>query len=262
MTPFQMYDAFRLQHFKKRKSNINHGHTKTFSFYHFNEVDYFNYIYLFSEHIDYSLLSEVLNLYLKDGRNKIKIIFPSSLRSALSHLIDHPKKIKQTATVCFETELNASQSITTGFLSPVSNWKDIKVFTKHYLQGFASKQTNYREVALNFNLLMESKQVDFFLVKKEQEILGLCGNFFSENLQILNVGIVLNGMRNTGLHKEMIKHRLVLGKNKGFNTVQTWAYNDSISHNNLLKMNFQNTNIYDECLSKPLAGIIKKISSL
>ena len=130
------------------------------------------------------------------------------------------------------------------------------MFTEVYLKGFGSINQDIVDVALNFRYVMDSDQVDFFFVIEKGQIAGVCVNYYGERSVFLAGCAILDPYRNNGLQKKAIDARVYIGREKGYSLVTSWAYKNSVSHENLMKSNLRNYSFYGECLSKPLESVI------
>jgi GNAT superfamily N-acetyltransferase len=254
MHTFQTYDLFRLSHFRERKPKIDFGETHSFTYYRFNEVDYFNYILFKTSDYDEAELDEILLAYLRDGRSQIKFLFPDLIKNSFSNLIQE-ETLHEIA--CLKQSVGENQWANNHepLLTPFTNEEDLIEYTRIYLESFSSSNTDYKEVAQNFQLLMQDDAVDFFFVNYRGNRVGICSNYYGSEAVFLSAGAVLPPYRNHGLHKQIIAERIALAKLKGHTEFVSWAYTGSISYKNLIKSNFKPYASYCEYVSKPLEAL-------
>lgn len=261
MYTFQTYDLFRLSHFKNRKPGIRFGDTDSFTFYQFGKVDYFNYILFKSANYSQAELDATLQSYLSEGRSEIKFLFPAVIKGSFANLVQEETFheiacLKQT--IKRSLRVNQNESI----LTAVKNQEDLIEYTRIYLEGFGSDNTDYKEVSENFNLLWQDDAVDFFFVTHGGNRIGICSNYYGPEAVLLSAGAVLAPYRNYGFHKRMIAERIALANLKGHTEFVSWAYTGSVSYKNLIKSNFTHYASYCEYVSKPLEVLTKAGSLL
>jgi hypothetical protein len=257
MNSFQSYDTFRLKKFLKRKPTIEVGDKLGFSYYLFDEVDYFNYVFFSSKEYNAAELSEVFLKYKKIEKNVVKIIFPLGEVFNYRKLIDFSSTVKEI--VCLERQILNGECISKveSVLRKVNDKEEVYSFTKIYLEGFGSEVKDVLEVTKNFCLLFESKKVDFYFIIQKKKIAGVCVNYYEKKHVLLAACTIRKAYRNCGLQKKAIDERVFLGREKGYESFSCWAYKGGISHQNLLKSKFFNYSVYEECISKPLDELVK-----
>ncbi len=261
MHTFQTYDLFRLSCFQQRKPAIRFGDTDAFTYYQFDEVDYFNYILFKSANYAETELEEVLKTYSDKGRSTVKFLFPSLIRASFSNLVE-PETLHEITCLRLSQQNDLSYSKDRSLLTSVRSEADLLEYTRIYLRGFGSDNTQYQEVAKNFSLLWQQEAVDFFFVNHDGERVGICSNFYGPKAVFLSAGAVLPPFRNHGLHKRMIAERVRIGQEKGHTEFASWAYQGGISYQNLVKSQFTHYATYCEYVSKPLETITKAGSLL
>lgn len=261
MHTFQTYDILRLSCFRKRKPGIRFGDTDSFAFYQFGEVDYFNYILFKSANYSQAELDATLQAYLSEGRSEIKFLFPAVIKDSLANLVleetfHEIACLKQTIKSGLRVNQNGS------ILTLVKTREDLSEYTRIYLEGFGSDNTDYAEVSENFNLLWQDDAVDFFFVTQGGNRIGICSNYYGPEAVFLSAGAVLPAYRNHGFHKRMIAERIALANAKGHTEFVSWAYTGSVSYQNLIKSSFTHYASYCEYVSKPLEVLTKAGSLL
>ncbi|WP_281612795.1 GNAT family N-acetyltransferase [Flammeovirga sp. SubArs3] len=251
--PVFEYDMYRLETYKQRKRNIAINNYKGYLSLMFEEVDYFNYLYLNTNNISIKKLGLP---YYEKGIDRIKII--QSKESYYHHDFLDLSYQDRTIVACYKdlSTYIPSSNITT--IKPVSNDEDLLHFTKLYLTVFGSSNKDYDEVAENFKLLLQSKQSDLFFIQENGNTIGICSNFYNEEYMFLASCGVLPEYQNRGFQKKAIKERLSIGKQKGYKSCYVWAYDNTISLSNLLKSGLSIHKTYHEGLSKPLGDLIKQ----
>ena len=258
MQSFLSYDHFRLENFKKRKPGIEMEKTEELSSYRFDEVGYFNYIFFEHENFDRLKFRNLLTKYINDGTKQIKLIFPYHKKEKFREFCQNDFKIKGIG--CVKKEITDNFKVPKekkDFLELVKNEKELFLYTKLYLEGFGSENTNVAEVAKNFALLHQTGKVDFFLIKHNETFAGICANYYDKKHVFLAACAILPPFMNAGLQKAAIHERIKIASKKGYQTITSWAYYNDISHQNLLKTGFTNYAKYGECLSKPIGQLLK-----
>ncbi|MFT4521802.1 MAG: GNAT superfamily N-acetyltransferase [Bacteroidia bacterium] len=251
MNTFLSYDQFRLGKFKDRKPCIQTASTKALSYFLFDEVDYFNYLFIKERSILNSDLMPVIDEFIASGRDRIKIICKQSSIKFHRDLIDEDVPIKKIVCV-HKTWQVIGTTRGPSILQKVVSDSDIRLFTTIYLRGFESNANNEDEVAQNFTLLHKSGETHFYFVTYRGKVAGICANHFNRNHVFLSACAVLAPYRNLGLQKVAIQERLQLAHQQGYRRATSWAYANGISHHNLVKSGFTEYEIYGEAISKSL----------
>ena len=256
MNTFEMYDLFRLKKFKNNKPQIDFEVKKAFTFFLFDEVTYFNYIFFKTKSYDNGHLIQTLINFRKSGRESIKIIFPMAYRDDYLKLIDNKAPLNEI--VCVKRVFLNGDTVngSVGLLKKVVSRSELKLFTELYLIGFDSENKDIEGVASNFKHLLDSEQIEFFFIIHAGAIAGVCASHYGEVHVFLAACAILPAYRSKGLQVKAINARLKRGRERRYSTFHSWAYSDGASHKNLLKSNFLNHSKYGECVSKPLEIII------
>lgn len=263
MLTFQEYDFFRLAQYRKRKGQIVFEHMAGFDYCRYDEVDYFNYLFLTDQNMNRTRFNEVLAQYRRDNKDRIKVIFSQDLMSIHDNLIDLTQGVRNIACVKKELKPEESYDSEQKVLSRVRSAQELRYFTELYLRGFNSNNRNVLEVSENFRYLQMSDQMDLFFITYKGDIAGVCCNYYSDKQYThLSGCAVLEAYRNVGLQKKAIRARIREGQKRKSRFFTAWAYEGSISHSNMLKVGFSNYAIYAEGISKPLETLIETREAL
>ncbi len=258
MNTFLIYDQFRLRNYEIVNNGIEYGSTPPYAYNRFDDVGYFNYVFIKNLSFKKDELIAVFAKYRNVERERVKVIFPVGMENDLSYLIDNENPCKGIVSLRRDYAGNEVSEPRSIVLSKVCSEEELSLFTKMYLVGFESKRPDIRNVYLNFKLLYDLPSVDFFLIKHRNHYIGICSNFYHGDMVFLSACTVLHQFRNRGFQKEAIQARIEFASGKGYSIFTTWCYRNSVSHQNLLKKKFSDVAIYHECISKHLDTITKQ----
>ena len=250
-SPIIEYDIFRLNEYKRRDKSINWNISSSYTFLRYDKVDYFNYLFIANKSINTSIINDLIIDYFDNHIRRIKFIYPKG--DNYKKYLD-PSKKNKTILLCKNEHFKPGKNIS-NILTSVKTNSDLLIFTKIYLETFESDNKNYSEVASNFQLLLDSKKTDLFLIKEGGNIVGVCSNYYSDTYFLLSACGILNKYKNKGFQKKAINERLMIGKFKGYSISFAWTYEDSPSLSNLLRSGFLIEEEYEEALSKLLVDI-------
>ncbi|MCC4213916.1 hypothetical protein [Leeuwenhoekiella parthenopeia] len=256
LAPFALYDLFRLSAFGNRKTEIKTYLDQNFLAFLFPEVDYFNYVYFFSNWASEKTLIDILKNYQNYGRSTVKFIIPKNLdpKIPVTFLSENPPK---TISCLQNTEPEIPENPVDFELKPVISSEELADYTRLYLQCFESKKTNYKEVAANFYLLLNASETDLFFIYYKNKRVGFCSSFYTPQYCLLSACGISAENRYLGFQKQAIYERLRIASFKGFTNFKVWTYKDSISYSNLLKTGFKTEYEHHEYLSRPLEDLTK-----
>ena len=256
VAPFALFDLFRLSAFTNRKTEIKTHIDQTFLAFLFPEVDYFNYVYFFTDLVSEETLLNILKNYQNYGRNTVKFIIPKNLDQYIPETL-LSKNPPKTISCLQNTEPEIPETPADFELKPVISSEELAAYTRLYLQCFDSKKTNYEEVAANFLLLLNASETELFFIYYKNKRVGFCSSFYTPEYCLLSACGICSENRYLGFQKQAIYERLRIASLKGFTNFKVWTYKDSISYLNLLKTGFKTEYEHDEYLSRPLDDLTK-----
>jgi hypothetical protein len=249
------YDIDRLLSFASNADNNIHIVDKdSFMMLCFPEVDYFNYAFTpTNQELSANQLSEIKLFYLNQKITKHKVIINASCYESILLMQSH-SSYKHTSTI--------SKTV----ITPLSNYQtkqsegldfievdgsNIDLFAKLYLDGFDSRKKIDFAIVNNFKSLLKLGDLDLFLLKTEGKYVGINVFYQSDTESLLAGGAILPKYRNKGFHQQSLKYRIDGAiQKKNAKSVVAWAYNPSISLNNMLKLKMEiqeNFNVYEYC---------------
>ena len=254
------YDRLRLECFRQRKSNICWGKSPDIAYLAFDEVSYFCSVYIKSVPFDSEKLHRVLLQVNKIGASPPKLIYAPELHDSLCHVLNSNEIPRVISCLKYSIDdlIHESHPIngdTTCQLIPVNSWDQLMQYTQVYLTGFGALRRDIKEVALNIELLNKRKEIELYLVEHRGQVVGVCSNHYDRSTALLSACTISKDCRNNGFHKAVIAERLRRANHLGYENAIVWAYDDSISKQNLQKIGFTESHRYAETVSKPLAQL-------
>lgn len=251
---FVVYDIFRLMNYKVRKTRIIYSTHQKYAYLYFNDVAYFNYIFIFDSQIGITEIQDLLKIYNKNGVNRIKFITPKNINVLPNNWFEEKKEVKIIAELYLNQAITYTQSNENKLIKVVTD-SELYDYTNIYLTTFNSLNVNYEDVFLNFKTLMIASEIDLYIIYQNNEKVGACSSFYNNNVCLLSACGVLEKFRNKGIHKDAIKQRIESANLKGFKEFRVIAYENSTSYHNLVKFGFSIKKIYEERISKHLENI-------
>jgi hypothetical protein len=115
---------------------------------------------------------------------------------------------------------------------------NIHEFTKVYLDSFEATDRNHVRVTRNFKQLLMINNLELYLLKNGNQNVGV-NVLYSENFNyFLAGGAIIPEFRNQNYHKSGLLYRINKCLSEpNVNSIISWAYNDSISLHNMLRIN-------------------------
>jgi hypothetical protein len=220
----------------------------------FKQVDYFNYAFAPNDDaFDAAKLEQIGTFYKEREVKKHKIIISNNHEVSTSFL-NRRTDYRITSTIA-KTALTSRTSmvdpspLNLQFIKAEDN--NIEQFTRLYLAGFNSHKKSNAQIVSNFKKLLALTNLHMFLIKKEDSYVGVNVLYQSETESLLAGGAVLPQYRNKGFHQQSLTFRINKAlREQHAKNITAWAYNPSISLNNMLKlkMEVQETfNVYESC---------------
>ncbi|WP_164851364.1 GNAT family N-acetyltransferase [Larkinella soli] len=120
-------------------------------------------------------------------------------------------------------------------LDPVSE-ESLPAFTADYLTGFESEQKNLAPVVTNFRQLLGSRGISLYHVTDSGRPVGIAVLYDKGNNYFLAGGAILPDHRNKGYHTHALETRLDWCYRQKAKNVYSWAYDNSASYRNMLKV--------------------------
>jgi hypothetical protein len=219
----------------------------------FPEVDYFNYAFRLDDDpfLDHHI-KNIKDFYHQQNLKKHHVIAGSDCEKSRLILTEHGYKHK--ATICKTLFLPADAEkidINRGLKFINVNKECIAPFTDTYLKGFEASRRDVIDVSRNFNRLLDLQNVKLFLLQYKNSDVGIGVLYHQKDESLLAGGAIIPAFRNNGFHKSSLAFRTALSlQTNNCRNVVAWAYEDSISLKNMLKLKMtiqQRFNIYEYC---------------
>ncbi len=220
----------------------------------FPEVDYFNYsFHKEGEVFTKQKLSDVSAFYLDNRIRKHKILVEASSAENNKSLAGD-SRYRLVSTIA-KTGLPVQNKIP---FQPIEDMRFVKAdntniqdFTDVYINSFEALKKDNTSVYNNFKTLLMIPHLDLYILQHEGVNVGVNVLYQQDCECLLAGGAILPRYRNKGFHKKGLSFRIgqTLTDSTEKNIV-AWAYNPSISLNNMLKLNMQieeEFNVYEYC---------------
>jgi hypothetical protein len=249
------YDIDRLMSYASDcKNNIHIAEKNSFMMLAFPEVDYFNYAFTPVDQIlSGDKLTDIERHYLAKDIIKHKIVVNANCAESNELLNRHSaynytSTIAKTAIAPAHTQ-QADHQRELDFVNVDES--NIDMFARLYLKSFESDKQADNRIVNNFKSLLNLKDLDLFMLKKEDKYVGVNVLYQSEAESLLAGGAILPEHRNQGFHLQSLKFRIDKAVNKDQSkNIVAWAYNPSVSLKNMLKLKMkvqENFNVYEYC---------------
>jgi len=233
------YDLLRLDAFQNNLSIRDHIAVEDFgelTLLKFTPINYFNYC--IGKVNSLELLDYIKKFYSDIVENKHQILIDSG--DYLSSEI-----IQKSPDYKLEGKISIMKLIPENFtgypiiaeveLVPVTE-QNIKEFAWLYLSCFEAENRHEQSVEENFRLKLNVEGLQFYFINYKNKPVGITGLYFHPNFTILSVGAILKEYRFLGIHKSALSWRIQRSEAiNGSKPVFSWAYKDSISHQNMVK---------------------------
>jgi len=249
------YDIDRLTSYSANaKNNIHIASGDDFVMLSFPEVDYFNYAFTpFNQALTSARLNNIEQYYLDKAIDKHKVIVNADCKHSNALLKQH-SAYQPTATIAKTIIAPTSGHKATqpdGLHFVPADDTNIHLFANLYLKGFDSDKTPDDRIINNFKSLLNLKDIDLFMLKKDDKYVGVNVLYQSNAESLLAGGAILPEHRNKGFHLQSLKFRIDRAiKKDNTKNIVAWAYNPSVSLKNMLKLNMkidENFNVYEYC---------------
>lgn len=249
------YDIDRLLSYAANTSNNIHIVDKdSFMMLCFPDVDYFNYAFTpINQKLSAPQLNYIERFYLNKNIVKHKVIINANCTES-NELLQNHSDYKHASTIS-KTGMAPTHNHHTKHNDNLDFVKvddsNIDLFTSLYLKGFDSDKKPDATIVDNFKSLLRIGDLDLFLLKSENKYVGINVLYQSDTESLLAGGAILPEHRNKGFHQQSLRFRIdnAIQKNNS-NKIVAWAYNPSISLDNMLKLKMkvqENFNVYEYC---------------
>ena len=238
------YDFERLEVYSNETRNQNDiiiNDQNNYISFLFPNVDYFNYSFrIDNKEFEYDNIKNIIKFYSDHNIKKHKIIIPSEfVNSKLILEQNFNYKYKNTIIkTCFP--LYGTQ-----ILQHINKLDFIRIdednifdFTNVYLDSFESIIIDKEKVSRNFRELLKLNNLELFLLNNGYQNVGVNVLYSDKNNYFLAGGAILPEFRNLNYHKSGLCFRInKCLSDPNINSIISWAYKDSISLRNMLKLN-------------------------
>lgn len=242
MNTLLQYDLLRLNAFQKNpavQNVISISKEGELTLLKFRPVDYFNYCIGKIE--SPQVLNLVRSFYSDTVEKKHQVLIDSQdyfSRSILEQSLDY-QFTKKIALM----KLEPFQEFKDFGLERLSlrrvKIQDILDFKRLYLESFEAENRHDESVEENFKLKILAEGTKFYFIQTQENRVGITGIYQNQEAHILSVGAVLKDFRNQGFHKAAMTRRIQACRETNPHLpIYSWAYQDSISHQNMIKSGF------------------------
>ncbi|MES2828461.1 MAG: hypothetical protein V4687_09910 [Bacteroidota bacterium] len=235
------YDLDRLKSYSvNHENNIEIFDGNFFYAFCFPEVGYFNYAFQTSSApFTVESVANIKKFYLERNILTHKFLVPA--RSAESNrIISSDNNYTQTGIIAktvFPSGRIVNQIQEQGVSLTKVDDSNIETYTEIYLNGFEAEGRDAKKVAKNFRTLLSNKAVELYLLKYQNEYVGINVLYNSGTESLLAGGAVLKEFRNNGYHKKGLSYRIQHALRKPeVRNVMSWTYKDGVSYNNMIKL--------------------------
>ncbi len=240
MNTLLQYDILRLKAFQNNlsvRNSIAINDTGELTLLKFIPINYFNYC--IGKINSTEVLDYVKNFYADISENKHQILIDS--KDYLSEKIIH-----RSSNYSLEAKISIMTLMPEDFnehlihpeveLIPASG-QNIQEFAWLYLACFEAENKHKESVEENFRLKLTVDGLQLYFIYYNHKPIGITGLYFHPQFTILSVGAILKEYRFLGLHKSALSWRIQKSKaTTGSKPIFAWAYKDSISYQNMLKI--------------------------
>jgi hypothetical protein len=246
------YDIDRLTSYSQDAANkIKIEHENSCVMLSFPEVGYFNYAFpINNQPLTAHQVTHIKDFYISQQIIKHKVVVAAGCKNSNAALHKNAA-YKQVATIA-KTVYSPVSSITAPVINNLlfikADHENIDHFTEIYLDGFEAAGSNRISASNNFKKLLTLKNLDLFLAKHHDNYVGVNVLYKTTDEVLLAGGATLPHYRNMGFHKNGLAFRIKQSSNA--KSIVAWAYKDSISLKNMLKLKMQvqqEFNVYEYC---------------
>jgi len=234
------YDLLRLKAYQNNisvRNSIAINHIGELTLLKFIPINYFNYC--IGKINSTEVLDYVKNFYSDISENKHRILIDSMdylSREIIQLSSDYRLEEKISIMTLLSKDFNGHIIDPEMELVPVSE-QNIKEFAWLYLACFEAENRHKQSVEENFRLKLNIDGLQLYFIYYNHKPIGITGLYFHPQFTILSFGAVLKEYRFLGLHKSALSWRIQRSKEmQGSKPIFSWAYKDSISYQNMLKI--------------------------
>ncbi len=239
MNTLLQYDLLRLEAFQNNPSVRNSiliSHAEDLTLLKFKPVNYFNYC--IGKIKDSEILEWVRQFYADTNSNQHQILIDSGdslSKSILDKQADY-SFFKKISLMKLESIDEFQDYNFEGFSLERVTERTIQEFAWLYLECFEAENRHAESVEENFFQKLQIQGIQFYFIRWHEQKIGITGLYQHANFQILSVGAVLANFRNRGFHKAALTWRIKTCRKEAYQVpIYSWAYQDSISHKNMIK---------------------------
>jgi hypothetical protein len=239
MELFVRYDLERLSKYASLPQNTSRIRTNVTANYvclHFADVGYFNYCLCLTIQQIPRIVEETKQFYqFTPHRLLIEDTAQQTDVHPFLNAQGYQTKGRQVVLVAPDqfSKLNTSEAVTD--LERVSA-KNLHSFTQDYLTAFESDRTDAEPVAVNFSQLLSSPDILLYRVIADQRPVGIAALYQQNEHFLLAGGATLPLYRNQGFHTGALINRLRYCYQHQPVSISAWAYEDSISYQNMCRL--------------------------
>ncbi|QDK79371.1 hypothetical protein EXU85_12475 [Spirosoma sp. KCTC 42546] len=242
MDLFYQYDIERLRHYANISVNtrkISIESTASHLLLCFTDVGYFNYC-VCHEPANLPILVKQANVFYTHRQiehHKLLIEEAHCQEYHYQYLVQNGYCLKERLVAVRDTMLHYRQhACQSGIqLEPVCE-ATMLAFTKDYLAAFESEQPDSTLVSNNFSQLLRNQNITLFRVTDHKEAVGIAVLYRVQNDFVLAGGAILPTFRHKGYHTAALVTRLNWSNSQKARSIIAWAYHNSVSYRNMLKV--------------------------
>ena len=240
MDLFVKYDIERLSQYAslpQNKTKITVDVANGYVSLRFNDVNYFNYAVCLATHELADIVPQVQSFYEQTQHHRLLIEDATGAGEHHTYLRQQGYTLKGRQMLVHDPDRvghRHTQPLTAS-LEPVSE-TTLHAFTRDYLAGFESEQSNTEPVALNFGRLLTSPNISLYRVIAAGQPVGIAGLYRSDNHFLLAGGAILPSYRQQGYHTSALLSRLAHCYEHQPDSISAWAYEDSVSYHNMRRI--------------------------
>lgn len=242
MDLFVHYDIERLRRYATLPTNASRIHlvsSTAAQLLCFPEVDYFNYSVCYEPRQLSQLIQEAGAFYQQHGVTCHRLLVEETPEAAEAHALLQQKHYTWKGNQVLMHQNSLSKTVarpsSQTWLRPVCT-ESLLAFTKDYLSGFDSQRTDISQVASNFRQLLSSPSISLYRVIADEQAVGVAVLYRHGSEFLLAGGAVLSQYRQKGYHKKALISRLQQCYQQNATAITGWAYDQSISYQNMLKL--------------------------
>jgi hypothetical protein len=233
------YDLLRLEAFQKNRAvrnSIAISQEGSLTLLKFKPINYFNYCL---GKIETPQMLDLVREFYSDTVGKQHQVLIDSSDEVSKTILGHCPDYIFTQRIAV-MRLLPHQSVNHFSHSEVDLIRvtehEVQRFAWLYLECFEAENRHSESVEENFLHKLQVCGASFYFVYWNEIPVGITGLYQNDQFQILSVGAVKPEFRNSGFHKAALTWRINRCKSQDPSLpIFSWAYRDSISHQNMLK---------------------------